>query len=92
MIIPEKIKIGAIWYQVIIAKDWTARDGADGETFYDIDHGNVIYIFSELSQEAKEVTLLHETLHAMNSVINHEFLDSFSEQLYQFLVENELLK
>ena len=92
MIIPNSVKVGGIRYNVIVSDDWSDRDGADGETFYDLEHGNCIYIFSGLSQEAKEVTLIHEAMHCMNTVMNHEFLDSMAEQMYQFLVDNDLLK
>lgn len=92
MIIPEKVKIGGITYKVILTEEWYEHDYADGETFYDKHRGNIIYIRSSLTKEAQEVTLIHEAIHAMNSTMNHEFLDSLSEQLYQFLSDNELLK
>ena len=78
-------------YQIHIAEDWLGRGDADGQKFYDTDMGNCIFIASHLSQEAKEVTFLHEVMHCMNSTISHEFLDSFAEQWYQFLVDNEML-
>ena len=92
MKIPKQLKIGGIMYKVIIAENWFEDEGADGETFYDDKNGNTIYIRKSLTQEAKEVTLIHESLHAMNSVMNHEFLDSLAEQLYQMLQDNKLLK
>lgn len=92
MIIPKKVKIGAITYQVRIQNSWFERGDVDGETFYNEPEGNVIYIFSGLSREAQEATFIHEALHCMNSTVNHEFLDSLAEQLYQFLSDNKLLK
>lgn len=91
MEIPSSVKIGGVTYKVVIADHWFESDGSDGEVFYDQRNGNVIYIRSDLSQEAKEVTFLHEALHCMNSCIDHNFLDSFSEQLYQFLKDNKLI-
>lgn len=90
MKIPRKVKIGGITYQVHIKEDWLGRGEADGQRFYDKEMGNSIYIASHLSREAKEVTFIHEALHCMNTTMNHEFLDSLGEQLYQFLRDNDI--
>ena len=92
MKIPAKVKIGGVLYDVIHANEWHESNDADGETFYNKKQGNKIYIRDELSDEAKGITFIHEALHAMNRTMNHEFLDSLSEQLYQFLSDNDLLK
>lgn len=91
MKIPKKIKVGGITYDVRIQDDWMTRGESDGQRFYDSDIGNVIFIAEHLSPEAKVTTLIHEVLHCMNSTMNHEFLDSLAEQLYAFLVDNNLL-
>lgn len=92
MKIPSSVKIGGITYQVKIQNSWFESDESDGETFWTQEQGNTIYIREDLSQEAKEVTFLHECLHAINGVMDHEFLDSLSEQFYQLLKDNNLLK
>lgn len=92
MKIAKRVKIGAVWYKVKIALTWPERNGADGETFYSKKEGNVIYIGADLSPQAQEITLIHEAFHAINSTIDHTFLDSFAEQTYQFLKENKLIK
>lgn len=92
MLIPQQVKIGAVNYDVKVLDDWSTRDGDDGETTYDVVRGNSILIGSDLSPEAKEITLIHEALHCMNSTVNHEFLDSLSEQLYQFFKDNNFLR
>lgn len=92
MKIPDYVKIGAVNYKVAILDDWQGRDGYDGECIYEKERGDIIYIGADLSQSAQEITLIHEALHAMNSTINHEFLDSLSEQIYAFFKENNLLK
>lgn len=93
MKIPKSVKIGGIKFNVVQAKDWTGNTGeTDGEIFYDKKHGNVIYIYSELTQEAKEVTLFHEALHAMNATMDHEFLDSLAQQIYQFVKDNKFVE
>lgn len=85
--IPKKIKIGGITYKVIITDTWPGRSDEDARRFYDVELGNTIYIASHLSQEAKEISFIHEAFHCMNSTMNHEFLDSFAEQTYAFLKE-----
>lgn len=92
MEIPPEVKIGGVVYAVHVTEDWLGRGDADGQKFYDVEMGNAIYIASHLSKEAKEVTFLHEVMHCMNTTIDHTFLDSFAEQWYQFLVDNELLR
>lgn len=93
MKIPKSVKIGGVTFKVIEAEEWSGNDGeTDGQIFYDKKRGNVIYIDSTMTQEAKEATLIHEALHAMNATMSHEFLDSLSNQMYQFLKDNRLLK
>jgi Zn-dependent peptidase ImmA (M78 family) len=92
MLIPKQVKIGAITYKVIVTDGWHGIEGADGENFSTIKMGNTIYINSTLTQEMKELTFLHEMMHAMNSTISHEFLDSLANQLYQTLKDANLLK
>lgn len=91
MQIPDKVKIGGVVYRVMVVSSWPDRNGDDGEVVYDNKRGNIIYIGSDLSPEARDITFIHEALHCMNSTINHEFLDSLSEQLFQFLKDNQLI-
>ena len=94
MTIPKKVKIGAVWYKVIVAVCWPGRDHGDhdGEMFYDRRHGHVIYIGGELTPEAQWVTFIHEILHALNATLDHVALDSLAEQLGQVFIENKFLK
>ena len=92
MEIPKEVKIGGIIYEVRLANEWPNHDFDDGEMFNDKDTGNVIFIRETLSKEAQIVTLFHEILHGCNTTINHEFLDSLSEQLYQVFKDNDFLK
>lgn len=88
--IPKSLKIGGINYEVKIANEWPDHDYDDGEIFNDRKVGNVIYIREDLSDEARMITLIHEILHACNSTMNHEFIDSLSEQIYQVLKDNKM--
>jgi Zn-dependent peptidase ImmA (M78 family) len=83
--IPDKIKVGGIVYHVVLADDWLGRDGTDGMVE---DSNNTIYINQNLSREFQAITFIHEVLHCCNSTVNHEFLDSLSEQLYQIFADN----
>ena len=89
MNIPKRLKIGGITYKVIEAEDWLERNDADG--MLDA-RTNTIYIHTKLSPEFKNITLIHEALHCMNSTIDHIALDSLAEQLYQVLHDNKLLR
>lgn len=89
MNLPSKLKIGGHKYRIIVAQTWgTFEPGDCGETDY---NNGIIYINSDLQQTEQEAALLHEIFHVLNKTINHEFLDSLSEQLYQVLKDNKLL-
>lgn len=92
MEIPKRVKIGAITYKVVVADDWVGGGGDDGETCWRRPRGNTMYINSELTEDAQGIVFIHESLHAMNSTMSHEFLDSLAQQIYSFLKENKLLK
>jgi len=89
MKIPKQVKVGGIWYKVKMVKGLKEQISADGE-YSPIE--NTISIDSEISKEAQVVTFIHEILHACNSTMNHEFLDSLAEQLYQVFHDNHLIK
>lgn len=89
MKIPKKLKIGGHIYKIIWKDDWGDNN----------DLGKTDFVREEIwlnkllmSQTAKESTLIHEILHAINTTLNHELLDSLAEQLYQVLADNRLLK
>lgn len=92
MNIPNKVKIGAVTYKVVRASDWMGGGGDDGETCWRKPRGNKIWISSDLTEDAAGIVFIHEMLHAMNNTMNHEFLDSLAQQLYQAFKENNLLK
>jgi hypothetical protein len=58
---------------------------------------NVIKLQDKMCQSQKEATLLHETLHFLNTtwgdtLLGHIALNSIGEQLYQVLKDNKLIK
>lgn len=93
MKIPKQVKIGGFIFEVHILSEWPGRTvgGHDGEIFKTKEEGHRIYIGAELTEQAQEATLIHEMLHAMNTTMDHEFLDSLAEQIYQALHDNKLL-
>ena len=85
MKIPKKLKIGAHTYQIKFI------EGLDkcGSTNRD---KQVILVGEEMPQTQREVTLIHEILHAINNEIDHALLDSLAEQMYAVLKDNKLIK
>ena len=90
MKIPSRVRVGGHTIKVFITKKMPTDDPECYGLFNA--EKNTIYINADLSQSYRESTFMHEIMHAMNSTINHEFLDSLSEQFYQVLSQNNLLK
>lgn len=89
MLSPKKVKIGAHSYTVENLTSWPDMDaGTLGETDTITE---TIYIRDGLSDTAAFSVLLHEALHVMNQTLDHALLDSLSEQLAQFLLDNHLV-
>lgn len=89
MKIPESLKIGGHVYKVSLVRHWKDDDDAQGQTDPE---KLTIFINADLGISEQEATLIHEVLHVLNKTLNHELLDSISEQLYQVLHDNSLLK
>lgn len=88
MKIPKQLKIGAHTYKVEVTDS-----GLDLGDYGELDiETNTIKISSKLPQTNKESTLIHEIMHAINTTLDHELLDSLAEQVYQVLKDNKLLK
>lgn len=88
MKIPKQLKIGGHTYKVIVTKDGFG-DAPCGQTDYD---KGEIRINANCIQSEVEQSVFHEAMHVMNKTLNHELLDSLSEQFYQLLKDNNLLK
>lgn len=89
MKLPKTLKIGGHIYTV----DNTRQlDNALGET----DNGELtIKICSSIKGTQVGAVLLHELFHAMNTTVGddkamHALIDSFAEQLYQIIHDNNL--
>ena len=90
MEIPKELKIGGHVVKIVeVSKEEAIEKDYCGETSYQED---IIRLDSSMSQTWKESSLIHEILHNLNTTMNHEFLDSLAEQIYQVLKDNNLLK
>ncbi len=90
MRIPKQVKIGG---HIIKVTQRDLGNNLDGQMDT---KGNYIEIHKDLSQSQKEVTLIHEALHHMNTTWaetreGHTVLESIAQQIYQFLSDNHLL-
>lgn len=91
MNIPKKLHIGGHDFKVEIKK---MEQGEAGQCSY---NKNIITIDSDLAQSQREATLFHEIFHAINSefhssLMGHAWMESLSQQLYQVLKDNKMLK
>ena len=86
---PFKVKIGAHTYEVEEVKDGLASGAELGQC--DTIKQKIL-ILEGLNETQYFATLLHESMHAMNAVIDHTLLDSLSEQIAQFLLDNNMVK
>jgi len=92
MKIPKKLKIGG---HIFTVKEDELEDCAGQTQFSKLE----IKIKKDMKQSAKESTLIHEIVcHCINttfageSMMAHAFMDSISEQIFQVLSDNNMLK
>ncbi len=91
MHIPKQLKIGGHNIKVEICDLPSDRDGDFSSTT------NTIRLEKKMTKSRQEATLIHEVFHVLNAVLGethlgHMLLDSLSEQFYQVLSDNKLLK
>ena len=83
--IPDKIKIGAMWFKIKIAK-------LDDMCGYVCRKTNTIWLDSEISHDIREQTLLHEIEHVFGGEKTEQIVDSDSFHWHQVLKDNGLWK
>ncbi len=92
MEIPDKVKIGAHWFDVHFTKE------IDGfSNMGQVQHWqNRINLQTDMVQSKKESVLFHEVFHEMNDQsdwdLNEKQVVAIAETFYQFLIDNDLLK
>lgn len=89
MIIPNKLKIGGHIVKIVF-------DEIDSAGISYIED-NKIVICKKMERSQQENALIHEIFHFLNTVldadtIGHSLLDSLSNQFYQVLKDNKMLK
>ena len=94
MKIPKTIKIGGFNYQVIL-KDRYKEDGSTDLGTHSV-HQLKIWIDREMVQQQQEETLLHEIIEAINDhndlKLEHNQISGISNNIYQVLKDNQLIK
>jgi len=103
--IPNKIKIGGHWFDIIFPYRFTERSDRIADQHFqhkriricNIDENGNVY-----KLETNIVNLIHEVLHAMNYTLGETVFDgnvdgerrteAFAELIYQVLTDNEWLK
>ena len=80
MIIPKKIKVGALMYEVFFSEDVTNESDAYGSTH---NSKEKIFISPKYSKQRQEVTFLHELMHACfeMSGLNNRFENKKIEEI-----------
>lgn len=86
---PKKLKIGAHEVKLEVVDHWKGDNSDQGQ--FD-DELNTLFVRATLSDTRKFATLIHESMHVMNATLNHELLDSLSEQIAQMLIDNGFVK
>lgn len=97
MNIPNKVKIGAHEYEVVL------RDDLDADDFMGVCRPTKLKIFVDgnLPQSQREETFFHEVLHAIFHLLGkrqevasdeEKEVQPLGHAIYQFLKDNDLLK
>lgn len=89
MNLPSTLYIGAHDVRLVIETSWPGDTGNVGE--WDVE-SSTIHVRKGLSETLTFATILHEAMHVMNATIDHSLLDSLSEQVTQFLWDNEFIQ
>ena len=86
MKIPKTLKILAHTYKIEEVKSLIDEGNQTSQL------ENTILISKDLEQTAKEETLFHEILHAINCQLEEKDVEFLAQTIYAVLKENNLLK
>ena len=84
MQIPDKIKIGGITYDIKLVDNLVDKCGE-----FDLSKLNIT--IEKASQEAMELTFIHEILHAINNEVKEIEIEFYAQALYQIIKDNPKL-
>ncbi len=83
----KKLKIGGIIYAIVeVEPSQIDEEGQQGMVDF---KNSVIYINKELNKEQKEVTLIHEIIHCINSQLDETTVEFLAQSLYQVIKDND---
>ena len=85
MKIPNKVKIGAHSYKVVVKE----LEGKLGELNRE---KGLLVLEKRVIPSERYVAFIHEVLHGINTELEHETVDALAQQLTSFLLDNKLLK
>jgi len=86
----KKLKIGAHKYKLRFTD---IRAQLDSNDCGDVDKEKGFVNMDETLMKSEQVaSIIHEVFHIVNSELNHELLESLSQQWTAFLMDNKLLK
>lgn len=89
--LPRSLKIGAITYTIVEVDTRKYQDLGEPNSMGKCDRASdTIYIDEDLTYAQKEITLLHEILHAINGEIEEAVVDGLAFGLHCVLAENDL--
>ncbi len=92
MEIPDKVKIGAHWFDVHFTKEIDGFSDTGQVQYW----RNRINLQIDMAQSKKESVLFHEVFHEINHQhgwdIDEKQVTAIAENFYQFLTDNQLLK
>jgi len=88
MKIPQTLKIGGHIVKVLLVDTEDINNNCGEQNAA----RNIIKIRKDMPQTQIESTLIHEIIHHCNTSLKEDIVGSLSEQLYQVLKDNSLLK
>jgi hypothetical protein len=86
--LPKSLKIGPIRYRLKVVPE-KEIEGDLGETFF---KEKIIKINETLPEEVLQATLMHEILHGIDYLMDHEIVEMLSNSLCLLFKENKKLK
>ena len=85
MKIPAQLKIGGQVIKIVVTEDTPD----DNNGFWD-SRKSTIYLHKKMPPAEMQITLLHETIHAINNSIDHREVEYLTQAIYQVMADNQL--
>jgi hypothetical protein len=89
MNLPQKVKIGGIWYTICLVPHMQLEDNCTGKL---LEMQTMIKLDESLSPDLMKATLIHEIVEAINAEneykMPHRTIQGLSTQIYQVIADN----